>query len=107
MNDLVAKLAKGDHLVSVERYEKLDEFKKAIDRGFVLVKFTETKGGTELGVRLDKSLIDVSAANFTSQEGHVRLNGTLTLNSVKVRCVANVYLQSRKGEGHLEILEQS
>lgn len=40
------------------------ELKESIDRGYVLIKFTNTRGGTELGVRLDDAASDLSHADF-------------------------------------------
>src|ERR1041385_7392165 len=53
---LVDRLCEGDHLVEVglrpERTTRL--FKEAVDRNYVHIKFTQTKGGTELGFRLNQ-----------------------------------------------------
>ena len=87
------------------RPEKTAEaFKAAIDRGYVHIKFTATKGGTELGVRLDADKSDWSQADFTQATGSVHVEGTLTLNYVKVRCIADLALSTLSGTGHLQIL---
>ena len=63
---LIERLGEGDHAVEVslrpERTFKL--FKEAIDRDYVHVKFTQTKGGTEMGFPLDRANSDFSKANF-------------------------------------------
>lgn len=104
MNELVQKLSEGQHPVEITlRSERTcAAFKRCIDRGYVHVKFTDTRGGTELGVTLDTGAIDLSAANFESAEGKVRLVGDLTLNYVRVRCRADVDLKSLAGTGNLE-----
>lgn len=106
MNDLVKRLSEGSHAVEVslrpERTLKL--FKEQLDRGHVLVKFTETRGGTELGVPLDKSRSDLTQANFETETGKVRVCGELTLDYVPVRVVADIELPAMRGQGHLEIL---
>ena len=81
------------------------ELKASIDCGYVLIKFTETKGGTELGVRLDEAITDLSSADFEQAAGSIHLAGNLTLNFVKVRCVADIDIATFEGKGHLEILE--
>lgn len=108
LDELVTRLAKGDHAVEVGlRPEKTAEaFKAAIDRGYVHIKFTETKGGTELGVRLDPQASDWKQADFSQATGPVHVEGTLTLNYVKVRCVADINLKTLTGRGHLVILEE-
>ena len=107
MDELVQRLAEGDHPVIASRADgSVEEFKKSIDRGYVLIKFTDTRGGTELGVRLDEALADFSKADFEKGTGSAHLAGNLTLNYVKVRCVADIDLATLEGKGHLEILEE-
>jgi len=108
MNELVQRLSEGDHPVVVGGPQpSLSEFRKRVeDMGYVFIKFTETKGGTDLGVRVDKAAVDVSKANFEQGTGTVHVEGTLTLNYVKVRCVADIDLVELKGTGHLVVLEE-
>lgn len=103
-DDLVARLATGDHPIEVVlRPEKtVSALKERLDRGFVHLKFTDTRGGTELGVRLDPNAIAVGDADFTRQTGRIHLEGDLTLNLVRVRCIADVDLGTFSGCGHLE-----
>jgi len=106
-NELVDRLCEGDHPVeaSLRPDKTVPRFKQNIDRGYVHIKFTDTKGGTELGVRLDRERSDLSQADFERQTGTVRLVGALTLNDVKVRCVASIDLPALTGRGHLEPVE--
>ena len=101
------KLCEGDHPVEAglrpEKTVKL--FKDAIDRNYVHIKFTKTKGGTELGVRLDREACDFSQADFDNVSGSVRVEGNLTLDYVKVRCVADIDLATLEGKGHLKKVE--
>lgn len=103
-DDLVKFLSEGDHPVEAGlRPEKTAKyFKEAIDREYVHVKFTDTRGGTELGMRLDKEASDFAGADFDKGTGNVHLEGGLTLNYVKVRCVADIDLKTLEGKGHLE-----
>ncbi len=102
MDDLVKRLSEGDHpVVASAVRDSVEEFKNSIDRGYVHIKFTDTKGGTELGVRLDKEASDLSKADFGKAKGEVHLEGTLTLNYVKVRCIADINLETLQGKGHL------
>jgi hypothetical protein len=107
MDELVQRLSAGDHPVIFSRGDSAEELKRSIDRGYVLIKFTDTQGGTELGVRLDTTTTDLSGANFTQASGAARLVGNLTLNYVKVRCVADIDLSTLQGKGRLEILPLS
>ncbi len=104
MDELVQRLSEGDHPIIASRADSVEELKQSIDRGYVLLKFTDTRGGTELGVRLDETLTDLSGADFDKATGAVHLAGNLVLNYVKVRFIADVDLSTLKGKGHLEIL---
>lgn len=100
---LVDRLCEGTHPVEAglrpERTVRL--FKEAIDRNYVHIKFTDTKGGTELGVRLNREDCDFSNADFENEKGTVHLEGGLTLDYVKVKCMSDIDLSSLEGEGHL------
>jgi len=105
---LVDRLCEGDHPVEVglrpEKTVKL--FKEAIDRSYVHVKFTKTRGGTELGVRLNRDSCDFSLADFENGAGSVHIEGELTLDYVKVKCIADIDLNTLEGKGHLIKVEE-
>lgn len=104
---LVQRLSKGEHPVEASLRPKrtVQALKECIDRGYVHIKFTNTKGGTELGVRLDKAATDLSKADFEKETGSLHLVGGLTLDYVKVRCVADIDLDTLDGKGHLVPVE--
>ena len=79
----------------------IKRLKDAIDRNYVHIKFTDTKGGTELGVRLDRDACDFSGADFESGTGTIHVEGGLTLDYVKVKCIAEMDLSTLEGKGHL------
>ncbi|WDD36579.1 MbtH domain protein (plasmid) [Nostoc sp. UHCC 0926] len=104
MNELVQRLSQGKHSVEASLRPKKTStaLKESIDRGYVHIKFTQTKGGTDLGVRLDTQASNWSEADFTQSTGKVHLVGNLTLNYVKVRCIADIDLETLEGKGYLE-----
>lgn len=106
MDELVQRLATGEHPVEVSlRPERTTQaFKQCLDRGFVHIRFTETRGGTELGFQIDSAATDLSQADFDAGAGQLKVAGLLTLNYDRVRCVATIDLASLKGEGHLELV---
>ena len=108
MDDLVQRLSEGDHPVAVGGPQpSLEIFQKRVeDMGDVFIKFTGTRGGTDLGVRVDPQATDLSQANFQEGTGTAHVEGTLTLNYVKVRCVADIDLGTLQGTGRLIILEE-
>ena len=107
MNELVKKLTHGSHPVAAERSSSALELKEQIEREFVLLKFTETKGGTELGSQLDMELTDISEADFVNARGTVHLVGNLILDYVSVQLVADIDLASLKGTGQLVLVEEA
>ena len=53
-NELVERLSKQDNNVTIgERGDTYDEIKERILDGFFHIKFTDTKGGTEIGINID------------------------------------------------------
>jgi uncharacterized protein YbdZ (MbtH family) len=106
-DDLVQRLSASEHPVEVSlRPERsVDAFKDRIDQGYVHIKFTGTRGGTELGVRLDRDALGLDRADFENRTGMVHLEGGLTLNYVKVRCVADINLETLAGQGRLQPVE--
>lgn len=107
MSELVHRLAEGDHRVVARagRDNTLEELKAAIEREYVHVKFTETRGGTELGFRLDPEHSDLSGGDLDKGTGKIRMAGKINLDGVDVRVVSEIDLSSLEGQGHLEILE--
>ena len=106
--NLVNYLCTGRHPVeaSIRPEKTVARLKERIDMGYVHIKFTDTKGGSELGVRLDPSQLDLRQANFESGTGTVHLVGGLTLDYVKVRCIADLDLATLSGQGHLECVTE-
>jgi hypothetical protein len=107
MNDLVLRLTKEQEIIAVTRPERtLEHFKAAVDRGYVHCKFTQTRGGTELGIRLDPERSDLSGADWENGTGSLKIVGELVLDYVRVRFHGTVHLESLDGTGHLEVLEE-
>ena len=53
---------------------------------------------------MDKEHSDFSRADLGALTGVIKIGGELTLNYEKVRCHAEVDLETLKGEGYLEYL---
>jgi hypothetical protein len=108
MNELTERLSIEQPVVVGGPDPSVEELRKRIDEiGYVFVKFTETRGGTDLGIRLDRDASDLSAADFDQGKGTVHVEGTLILNDDPVRCIADVDLATLKGTGHLRLVEES
>ncbi len=106
MNELVQKLTQEQRIIASLRPEPtLEQLKAAVDRKYVLIKFTETRGGTELGIRLDPERSDLSAANFEAGTGKIHISGELVLDYVPVRFHGDIDLATLDGTGRLEVLE--
>jgi uncharacterized protein YbdZ (MbtH family) len=102
---LPVRLSRADTRVALVLYPEASPaaLREAIDHGFVILRFEETDGGTDLGVDLDTS--DVGEADLDAGTGTVRLSGTLTLDYTPVRCHAVIDVAAMSGQGRLEILE--
>lgn len=107
MSELPHLLSTGDHEVTfrARRGDPRGELKDAIGRKYVHVLFTETRGGTELGFPLDEDR-STTDADWDAGEGSVHVEGELTLDGVRVRCVADIDLSTIEGTGHLDVLEE-
>jgi uncharacterized protein YbdZ (MbtH family) len=105
---LVHRLCEGKHAVEVGlRPEKtVAGFKKAVDNNYVYIKFTQTKGGTELGFRLDQNSSDFTAADFENGKGTAHVEGNLVLDYVMVKCIADIDLSTLQGTGQLVEVER-
>jgi hypothetical protein len=80
----------------------VQRLRESLDRTHVYVKFTATRGGTELGLRVDPTMTDLSQADFDKQSGTVHVVGTVTLNDVPLRCIADVDLGTFDGFGYVQ-----
>jgi uncharacterized protein YbdZ (MbtH family) len=100
---LATRLSRGEHAVEISlRPERTGPaLRAAVDRGYVFVRFAQTRGGTELGIRLDRGASDLSGADYDTPAGQVRLVGDLTLDFEPVRCIAEIDLATMTGRGRL------
>jgi hypothetical protein len=108
MNNLVERLSQGWHPVEIRLRPEptMQALQESLDRGRVQIKFTDTQGGTEIGVPLDRERTDVTAADFEDQHGQITIAGELQLDYVKVRCIAEIDLATLRGRGRLETVDQ-
>ncbi|HEU5380644.1 MAG TPA: hypothetical protein VFV38_34910 [Ktedonobacteraceae bacterium] len=109
MDELVQRLSQGAHPVVVGGPKATrEEFRTRLqERGYVFIKFTETQGETDLGMRVDVAATDLSQADFSGGKGIAHIEGTLMLNYVNIRCVAEIRLETLSGTGHLIVLENA
>ena len=98
-DDLVVFLSTGEHPVEVTA-SSTEHFLERLDSGYVNIKFTDTRGGTELGIKLDS---DAAGSGIDREKGQVRIIGSLTLNYRPVRLTADVALDTLKGFGCLQL----
>lgn len=108
MDTLVKRLSVKKQPIEFEsRTDNMEELKERLTKmKFVFVTFTETRGGTELGIDVDLEITDLKKADFKKGTGTIRVVGTCELNYQKVRCYADVDLFTKKGVGYLEPLDK-
>jgi uncharacterized protein YbdZ (MbtH family) len=105
---LVDRLSQGEHPVEIKlRPENTTAaVKRSLDRGYIHVRFPETKGGTELGLRLNGVQSDWRGGNFEAATGKIHLVGDLTLDMVKVQCIADIDLATLQGRARLQPMDE-
>jgi hypothetical protein len=107
INELVQRLSEGKHEVVIgHRDEAYEEIKQRIEDGYIHIKFTQTRGGTELGINVDLNNTNLKGLDFNKGEGLLHIEGTTNLNYNAVRCIADIDLATRKGEGCLQVVEE-
>jgi hypothetical protein len=106
MSDLVKRLSDGKHpvVVSLRPEQTVKALRERLDLGHVHIRFTGTRGGSELGVPVDFERSDLTNADFERETGSLKIVGELSLDYVKVRCTALVELPALEGQGWLEPL---
>jgi hypothetical protein len=109
MDELVQRLSAGSHPVTVGGPQPSpEELKRRVEEiGTVFVKFTGTRGGTDLGLSADRAACDLSDADFDTGTGMVHIEGTLILNDEPIRCIADIDLATLNGTAHLVVVEES
>ena len=107
INELVQRLSEGKHEVVIgHRDESYEEIKQRIEDGYIHIKFTQTRGGTELGINVDLNNTNLKELDFNKGEGLLHIEGTTNLNYNAVRCIADIDLATRKGQGCLQVIEE-
>ena len=107
MNELTERLTLEQSVVMGGADPAVEELRdRTGEMGYVLVKFTETRGGTELGFPLDRAATDLSQANVDDGTGTVHVEGRLVLNDDPVRCIADIDLATLGGTGRLALEEK-
>jgi hypothetical protein len=107
MNELTERLTVEQPIIMGGADPTVEELRhRTGEMGYVLVKFTQTRGGTELGFPVDRPATDLSKANFDDGTGTVHIEGQLILNDDPVRCIADLDLATLKGTGRLALEEK-
>jgi hypothetical protein len=108
MNELTERLTVDQPIVMGGMDPTVEELRNRTgEMGYVLVRFTETRGGTELGFPLNREATDLSGADFDNSTGVVHVEGSLILNDDPVRCIADIDLSTLKGTGRLALEEKA
>ena len=105
-DSLPVRLSRGPQRVelSLRPERTMEALLRQIEVGYIHVRFTETRGGTELGFSLDPVVAERMKTQLARGEGAVQIAGRLTLDYVPVRCVADIDPSTFTGTGQLEIL---
>jgi hypothetical protein len=107
VDELTQRLSTGQPVVVGGLNPSLEELKRRLEIGYVFIKFTETRGGTDLNLRLDRAATDLSRADLDKGSGTLHVEGLLILNDDPVRGIADIDLATLKGTGQLVLVEES
>ena len=107
MDGLTQRLSVNQPVVVGGPNPSLDELGKRLEMGYVFIKFTETRGGTDLNLRMDQAATDLSSADLDEGSGTLHVEGLLILNNDPVRCIADIDVATLKGTGHLVLVPES
>lgn len=97
MNDLIERLSGPSRVVCIRPEKSATALQQCIDRNYVHLLFTDT--GTELGIQLYRP--ECSLSNDPDKESLLEIVGGLTLNYVKVKCIAKINSQTCEGLARL------
>jgi hypothetical protein len=98
VNELVEKLMDLQSVSVAKPEDNKELFGECLKREYFHILFPST--GTELGVRLDSENSIFNPENFSEAES-IHLEGYLTLNFEKVKCVVDLDTTTLNGKGFL------
>ena len=106
---LPVRLSRDSHPVELDlgATPTTQELLRQVETGYVHVRFTQTRGGTNLAIPLEPGIAERIAAQAGNGTGTVQVAGGLTLDYVPVRCVADIDLATFAGTGRLELVAAS
>lgn len=104
MTELVQRLLRVQQRIELGlRPEKsIEVLRECIGRGLVHVKFLDTRGPTEVGIRLEPTGMEGITGRADESGASIRLIGSFRLDSVQIRCIAEVDLHTMMGTASLE-----
>lgn len=103
----VAFLVQGTHPITTRPTDRNSrELKESLDRNYLHLTFTDTRGGTSLGISIDPKKSKLNSADFEQEKGSVHIEGSLILDYVRLKCCADINLSDLEGIARLEIIER-
>ena len=99
MNDLVKRLSKIQPVKAESQEATLKELQERLKLGYIEILFTKT--GTDLGMDLCNSESNIPEKMLKSGKGIITTVGYFTLNYDKVKCTADINLETLEGTGCL------
>ena len=106
MNKLIEMLSEGARPVIVNRKQPtVTQLKERIRMKHVPVLFQETC--TEIGIWLDERKCYLVAGDLEGEKGMLHLEGVVTLNYEKIRCLIDLDVSTLHGSGRIERVSDS
>jgi len=106
-NELVRKLM-NEQPVQIIRYleegkPSIEKLRRAVETGYILVKFTETKGGTELGCNVKND--NPKCSIQWKENSQLTFSGRLKLDFTPILVHATIDCTTFQGTGRVEVTE--
>ncbi|HEV2992742.1 MAG TPA: MbtH family protein [Candidatus Angelobacter sp.] len=104
---LLQRFANPDQLVEVVvgTDSTVSALMTCIGNGYIPMKFTDADGEVELGVILDRDAVAIHAVDFENHKGIIHLEGDLIISCQKIRCIADINLETFSGRGCLRAVK--
>jgi hypothetical protein len=103
---LVEFLTSDEHPVTMDRYGSAAEVAEAVGDGVLLLRCTDTRGGTELSFEIAADAAERAVQSIGSSQPRFEVTGSLTLNDEDLRVTASIDAESLTGTAQFQPVQQ-
>jgi hypothetical protein len=103
---LVEFLTSDEHPVTMDRYASAADVAEAVGDGVLLLRCTDTRGGTELSFEVATDAAERTAQSIGASQPRFEVMGSLTLNDEDLRVTASIDAESLTGTAQFRPAQQ-